>query len=112
MQEIEIHEIKVGDGVEVKKGALVFLNFIGKLESGKIFDSTEIHGRPFECVVGSKKIIQGMSFGLMGMKVGGIRKIKIPSHLAYGERSIGTHIPANSNLIFEVELLEARNRES
>lgn len=112
MQEIEIHEIKYGQGVEVFKGALVFINFVGQLENGRIFDSTEIHGRPFECVVGSKKIIQGMSLGLLGMKAGGIRKIKIPSHLAYGDRAIGGKIPAHSNLIFEVELLEARNRES
>lgn len=111
MENINIEEIILGTGTEVKKGALVFFNFVGTLEDGRIFDSTDLHGRPFEMVVGSKKIIAGMSLGLIGMKEGGRRKIKIRASLAYGERSIGEKIPANSILNFEIQLIEVRNRE-
>ena len=108
---VQITDLKIGGGVEANKGALIFISYTGTLEDGTIFDSTDKHGRPFEMVIGSKKIIQGMSQGLIGMKEGGKRKIHIPAALAYGERSVGK-IPPHSNLIFEVELLEARPRET
>ena len=106
-----ISEIKVGDGIEVIKGALVFIHYDGHLEDGTLFDSSHEAGRSFEFVVGSKKVIQGMSLGVLGMRVGGRRKIFIPAEFAYGERAVGEFILANSNLVFTVELLEARLRE-
>lgn len=108
---VEIQEILIGSGEVVRKGALVFYHYKGFLSEGSLFDSTALHGRPFECVVGSKKIIPGMSQGLIGMKAGGQRRITIPPELAYGERQIGSKIPPHSTLIFEIELLEVRNRE-
>jgi peptidylprolyl isomerase/FKBP-type peptidyl-prolyl cis-trans isomerase FkpA len=108
---VQITEISTGTGIEAGKGALVFIHFDGHLEDGTLFDSSHKHGRPFEFVVGSKKVIQGMSLGVTGMKVGGKRKIFIPAELAYGERVIGSFIKPHSNLIFTVELLEARPRE-
>ncbi|MCC2677946.1 MAG: fkpA [Pseudobdellovibrio sp.] len=111
MDQVEITDLILGDGIEAGKGALVFINYEGHLEDGTLFDSSYKAGRPFEFVVGSKKVIVGMSQGVMGMKVGGKRKIVIPSALAYGERAIGQFIKPNSNLIFHVELLEARPRE-
>lgn len=109
--QVQIEELKIGEGVEALKGALVFIHFEGRLEDGTVFDSTAKHNRPFECVVGSKKIIPGLSSGLLGMKEGGKRKVFIPSELAYGEREVGGLIKPHSNLIFEIELLEARNRD-
>ena len=109
--QVECKDLVIGTGIEVTKGCLVFIQYKGHLENGALFDSTDKHGRPFEFVVGSKKVIQGMSQGVVGMKVGGRRKVFIPSELAYGERAMGTHIPPHSNLIFEVELLEARPRD-
>lgn len=104
-------DLVVGDGTEATKGALVFVNYVGRLEDGTIFDSTEKHGRPFQFVVGTKKVIQGWNQGILGMRVGGKRKIYIPAALAYGDRQIGMNIKPNSNLIFEVDLLESRPRE-
>ncbi|WP_413557395.1 FKBP-type peptidyl-prolyl cis-trans isomerase [Bdellovibrio sp. HCB209] len=108
--EVQITDHNTGDGEIASKGALVFVHYTGTLTDGTIFDSSYNHGRPFEFVVGSKKVIQGMSQGVLGMKVGGKRTIRIPAALAYGERSIGK-IPPHSDLIFEVELLESRPRE-
>ena len=111
MSQFQISEIKAGSGTEVTKGALIFIHYDGRLEDGTQFDSSHKAGRPFEFVVGSKKVIQGMSLGILGMRVGGIRKIFIPAELAYGERSVGEFIKPHSNLIFTVEDLEARPRE-
>lgn len=108
---VEIKDIKIGQGEEAVKGALCFIEYEGRLMDGTVFDSTQKHGRPFELVLGSKKIIHGMSQGIIGMRVGGFREIYIPSLLAYGERQVGQFIKPHSDLIFKVELLEARPRE-
>ncbi len=105
-----ITDIVEGTGLPATKGALLLCHYTGTLEDGTKFDSSYDHGRPFQFVIGSKRVIQGWDLGLMGMKVGGRRKLFVPSHLGYGERVKPT-IPANSNLIFEVELLEVRPRE-
>jgi FKBP-type peptidyl-prolyl cis-trans isomerase len=109
--EVQIKDIEVGQGIEASKGALCFVQYTGYLEDGTKFDSTLDHGRSFEFVIGSKKVIVGWSQGMLGMKVGGKRQIFIPAHLAYGERQVGEFIKPNSNLIFHVELQEVRPRE-
>lgn len=109
--EIKILEDIPGTGVTVQKGALVFCHFTGHLEDGTKFDSSQDHGRPFESVIGSKKVIVGWSQGLMGMREGGRRKFFVPSELAYGERAVGARIPPHSNLVYEVEVIEVRLRE-
>lgn len=109
-EQVQIVDISIGSGTQVLKGALVQFYYKGHLDNGDIFDSTDKHGKAFQCVVGSKKIIKGMSLGLLGMKVGDKRRIHIPASLAYAERQVGL-IPPNSNLNFEIELLEALNRE-
>lgn len=109
--EVSITDTVIGSGVEASKGALVFINYEGVLEDGTVFDSTKKHGRAFEFVVGSQKIIKGMSQAVLGMREGGKRTAFIPASLAYGDRQIGQYIKPNSNLIFHIELLEARPRE-
>jgi len=109
--EVQITDEVLGSGKEAGKGALCFVHYEGFLEDGTKFDSSYDHGRPFEFVLGSKKVIVGWSQGMMGMKEGGKRKIFVPAHLAYGERSIGKFIKPHSNLIFHVEMLEVRPRE-
>lgn len=101
----------VGSGTEATKGALVFIKYEGRLESGEIFDSTDLQGRPFQFVVGSTKVIKGLSQAVMGMREGGKRTSFIPSSLAYGERQVGQKIKPHSNLIFHIELIESRPRE-
>lgn len=111
MTELEIIDTVPGTGKEVVKGALVICNYTGLLEDGTKFDSSLDHGRPFQFVIGSRRVIQGWDIGLMGMREGGKRTLKVPAHLAYGERQVGPHIKPNSNLIFHVELIEVRPRD-
>jgi peptidylprolyl isomerase len=108
--ELQITDLVIGTGREAVKGALIKMHYRGTLEDGTQFDSSYDHGRPFQFVLGAKRVIQGMDQGMMGMKEGGRRKLLIPAHLGYGERSMGK-IPPHSNLIFEIELLECWPRE-
>ncbi|CDF83967.1 FKBP-type peptidyl-prolyl cis-trans isomerase [Pseudomonas sp. QL9] len=109
--ELRIEDIQLGDGKAVVKGALITTQYKGTLEDGTVFDSSYDKGRPFQCVIGTGRVIKGWDIGLMGMQVGGKRKLFVPAHLAYGERQIGAHIKPNSNLVFEIELLEVLTRD-
>ncbi|MDH4557993.1 FKBP-type peptidyl-prolyl cis-trans isomerase [Pseudomonas sp. BN417] len=109
--ELQITDIQLGDGKEVVKGALITTHYRGTLEDGTEFDSSYARGKPFQCVIGTRRVIRGWDIGLMGMKVGGKRKLFVPAHLAYGERQVGAHIKPNSNLLFEIELLEVLTRD-
>lgn len=109
--ELQIEDIQVGEGKEVVKGALITTQYSGFLEDGTKFDSSWDRGKPFQCVIGSGRVIKGWDLGLIGMKAGGKRKLFVPAHLAYGERQIGAHIKPNSNLLFEIELLEVLTRD-
>ena len=100
-----IEDIKIGDGQEVEKFNIVTVNYTGLLEDGTKFDSSLNPGRsPFRFTVGAGQVIKGWDEGRMGMKVGGKRKLTIPPELGYGSRDNGP-IPANSTLIFEIDLL-------
>tara|TARA_B100001250_G_C19667966_1_gene730152 strand:+ start:689 stop:1027 length:339 start_codon:yes stop_codon:yes gene_type:complete len=102
-----IEDIIVGDGVEAKDYNKVVVNYTGKLEDGSVFDSSLNPGRsPFTFTLGAGSVIKGWDLGLKDMKVGGKRKLIIPSDLAYGENGAGSAVPPNATLIFEVELLE------
>lgn len=109
--DLKIIDTEIGQGIEVVKGALVICHYKGILENGTPFDSSYDHGRPFQFVIGSGRVIKGWDQGLMGMKEGGKRTLHVPAHLAYGERQIGKWITPNSNLIFYIELIEVRPRE-
>jgi peptidylprolyl isomerase len=109
--ELIIEDIQLGEGKEAVRGALISTQYRGFLEDGTQFDSSYDRGAPFKCVIGTGRVIKGWDQGLMGMKVGGKRKLWVPAHLAYGERQIGEHIKPNSNLIFELELLEVLTRD-
>lgn len=111
MTELKITDTIEGTGKAAVKGALLFCQYEGFLEDGTKFDSSYDHGRPFQFVIGSGRVIKGWDQGIMGMKEGGKRTLHVPSHLAYGERQIGKFITPNSNLIFYVELLEVRTRD-
>ena len=109
--ELKIIDKIIGSGKEVKKGALLVVHYTGFLEDGTKFDSSYDRGKPFQCVIGTGRVIKGWDQGMMGMKEGGVRELYVPSHLAYGERKIGELIHPNSNLIFHVELLEVHTRD-
>ena len=100
-----IEDLKIGDGQEVEEFNIVTVNYTGLLENGTKFDSSLNPGRtPFRFTVGAGQVIKGWDEGLMGMKIGGKRKLTIPPELGYGSRDNGP-IPANSTLIFEIDLL-------
>jgi len=108
--ELIIEDLQPGDGKAAVKGALITTQYRVWLEDGSEFDSSYSRGKPFQCVIGTGRVIKGWDQGLMGMLVGGKRKLFVPSHLGYGERAMGS-IPPNSNLIFEIELLEVLTRD-
>lgn len=111
MNDLKITDTLVGTGKASVKGALIICHYEGFLDDGTKFDSSFDHGRPFQFVIGSGRVIKGWDLGLMGMKEGGKRTLFVPSHLAYGERQIGKFIQPHSNLTFHIELLEVRPRE-
>ena len=108
--ELKIEDLVLGSGKAAVKGALITTQYRGWLEDGTEFDSSYSRGKPFQCVIGTGRVIQGWDQGLMGMQVGGKRKLWVPAHLGYGERQVGS-IPPNSNLVFEIELLEVLTRD-
>ncbi|MEK7089542.1 MAG: FKBP-type peptidyl-prolyl cis-trans isomerase [Patescibacteria group bacterium] len=106
---LQILDEVVGTGVEAVKGKKVSVHYTGTLINGKKFDSSLDRGQPFSFDLGAGQVIKGWDDGVAGMKVGGKRKLTIPSELAYGAREVGNGlIPANSTLIFEVELLDVK----
>ena len=102
-----IEDVVVGDGTEAQDYNKVVVNYTGTLEDGSIFDSSLKPGRtPFTFTLGAGSVIKGWDLGVKGMKVGGKRKLTIPSDLGYGDNGAGNVIPPGATLIFEVELLE------
>ncbi|MBL8073964.1 MAG: FKBP-type peptidyl-prolyl cis-trans isomerase [Nitrospira sp.] len=98
----------VGTGEAAVAGKNVSVHYTGWLESGKKFDSSVDRGQPFSFPLGAGRVIKGWDEGVQGMKVGGKRKLTIPSDLGYGSRGAGGVIPPNATLIFDVELLGIR----
>ncbi len=103
--QLKIEDIKVGTGDEAVAGKKVTVNYVGTLTNGVKFDSSIDRNQPFTFNLGAGEVIKGWDEGLVGMKVGGKRKLTIPPTLGYGSRDMGS-IPSNSTLIFEVELLK------
>lgn len=99
---LKIRDIQVGEGEPVQPGATVTVHYTGWLTNGKVFDSSRERAQP--ATFSLNDVIEGWKRGIPGMKPGGIRKLVIPSHLAYGSTGQGV-IPPNATLIFEVELL-------
>ena len=102
---LKMEDLKVGTGAEAVAGKTVSVHYTGWLTDGKKFDSSLDRGQPFEFQLGAGQVIQGWDKGVAGMKVGGKRKLTIPSDMGYGARGAGGVIPPNATLVFEVELL-------
>jgi peptidylprolyl isomerase len=89
-----------------KAGDTISVLYTGRLTDGTVFDSTSSHGnQPFETPIGVGQVIKGWDEGMLTMRVGGKRRLTIPPNLGYGSQAEGP-IPANSTLIFDVELLK------
>ena len=103
--ELIIEDLKVGEGTAVAQYNIVTVNYTGWLTDGTKFDSSLNPGRtPFRFTVGGGQVIKGWDEGLIGMKVGGKRKLTIPPSMGYGSQDMGD-IPPNSTLVFEIDLL-------
>ena len=99
----------VGKGDSPVSGKQVQVHYTGTLENGKKFDSSVDRKEPFTFTIGLGQVIKGWDEGVMTMKVGGKRKLIIPSALGYGARGAGGVIPPNATLLFDVELLDVAN---
>ena len=109
--ELKIVDERVGTGPAAKSGDQLSMNYKGTLTNGKVFDQS--YGRaPFDFQLGAGNVIKGWDQGIVGMKVGGKRKLVIPPNLGYGEQGAGADIPPGATLIFEVELLSVNGKTS
>ena len=104
--ELRVEDVVVGDGDEATKGKKVSVHYVGvAFSSGEEFDASWDRGRPFEFKLGKGQVIPGWDAGVQGMKVGGRRKLTIPSAMAYGARGAGSAIKPHEPLVFVVDLL-------
>ena len=106
--DLQIEDLQTGQGDEAARGSTVDVHYTGWLTNGTKFDSSLDRGQPFSFTLGAGQVISGWDQGVAGMRVGGKRKLTIPSHLAYGERGAAGVIPPGATLVFEVELLGVR----
>jgi len=104
---LQIQDLTVGTGQEVKSGDTVTVNYLGTLADGTKFDSSYDRNQSFTTQIGVGQVIKGWDEGIVGMKVGGKRKLTIPASLGYGDQAAGS-IPPNSTLVFEVELISVK----
>ena len=106
---------QVGSGAEAVSGRQVTVHYSGWLfdasqpdTKGKPFDSSRTRNEPFSFRLGGGQVIRGWDDGVVGMKVGGRRRLTIPPDLGYGVRGAGGVIPPNATLVFDVELLDVK----
>src|SRR5262245_45579481 len=105
---LQYTDLRTWTGATAAAGQTVTVDYTGWLENGKKFDSSVDRGQPFSFPLGAGRVIKGWDEGVKGMKVGGKRKLTIPSMLGYGAQGAGGVIPPNSTLIFDIELLSVR----
>lgn len=114
-EQVQAQEVRAGTGAEAAPGTQVSVLYVGKLTDGTVFDSSAAHNNePLTFVLGSQDMIPGFQIGVNGMKVGGQRVMAVPPSLAYGNQPVtnpetgAVIIPANSTIVFEVELVDVK----
>jgi FKBP-type peptidyl-prolyl cis-trans isomerase FkpA len=110
--ELKSEDLKVGEGAEVVAGQIAVMQYTGWLyetaakdNKGKQFDSSKNAGKPFKFRLGTGDVIKGWDKGVLGMKVGGSRRLVIPPELGYGDSGAGGVIPPGATLVFDVDLV-------
>jgi len=104
--EVIIEDIVEGDGEVAEPQDVLFVEYIGQLRNGQVFDSSNLTGSTFQFTLGRGNVIPGWDLGLQGMKVGGKRRLTIPPVLAYGPYGAGSAVPPFAILIFEIDLVQ------
>ena len=105
---LKFEDLKIGGGEEAATGKIVEVHYIGRLEDGTKFDSSRDRSLPFTFRLGAGDALKGWDEGLVGMKVGGKRRLVIPPDLGFGKQAVGSVVPPNSVLFYEFELLAVR----
>ena len=106
--DLVIEDLVLGDGVQAKAGDSISAHYVGVAHStGEEFDASWNRGAPLDFRLGVGQVIKGWDVGIVGMKVGGRRKLTIPAGLAYGDRGAGGAIKPGEALIFVVDLVDA-----
>jgi FKBP-type peptidyl-prolyl cis-trans isomerase len=106
-----IEDVAVGKGREAKVGDTIRIHYVATLaESGTEFDSSRRRGAPFELVLGTGRVIRGWDQGMIGMRVGGTRRVTIPPSFGYGDSGAPPLIPPKATLVFEIELLAVKGK--
>jgi peptidylprolyl isomerase len=100
-------DLRIGDGDEINRGNQAFVLYAGRFTNGQVFEASKDKSNPFQFVIGEGRVIKGWEEGVPGMRVGGRRVLWIPPELAYGNKHT-EKIPANSTLVFEIELVRMR----
>ena len=104
---LQYWDIKEGTGLEAKTGQTAKMHYTGWLTNGKKFDSS-IGGQPYQFIIGHGDVIKGWDEGVLGMKVGGKRQLRIPPSLAYGDKGYPGVIPPGATLVFDVQLMSVQ----
>jgi peptidyl-prolyl cis-trans isomerase A (cyclophilin A) len=105
---LEYIEVEAGTGTQAQAGKSVSVHYTGKLQDGKVFDSSIPRGEPITFQLGRGQVIKGWDEGIALMKVGGKAQLVIPPNLGYGERGASGVIPPNATLVFDVELVSVK----
>lgn len=106
---MQITDEVIGDGAEATRGATVYVDYVGVgFDSGEEFDASYNRGQPLAFRLGVGQVIKGWDDGVLGMKVGGRRKLVIPADQAYGDRGVPGVIAPGEALIFVCELRAVR----
>lgn len=111
---LRVRDVDCGSGPEAERGFSATVNYTAWIEGPDPFDDTDgeaytfddTDGEPYTFRLGSGQVVSGWDQGLVGMQVGGVRELVVPTELAYGEAGFAPHVPPNSTVTYEVELLE------
>jgi FKBP-type peptidyl-prolyl cis-trans isomerase FkpA len=113
LKDLKIEDTKLGSGDIAESGKPLKIHYVARIaESGQEFDSSVSRKDPLVFTLGQAQALPGLDRGIVGMKVGGKRRLTIPSFLGYGENGVGTLVPPNATLVFDVELLAVGSERS
>jgi FKBP-type peptidyl-prolyl cis-trans isomerase len=105
-RDVSVEIFAAGDGINYPRpGNVVTIHYTGFLTDGSRFDSSRDRGKPFKFKLGAEQVIPGLDLGVAQLSIGERAKLKIPSHLAYGDKGFPGLIPGKSELIFDIELI-------